>query len=79
MKLASKLPAAESLLFASIGVLALGEGEESTYALIVCDTTRPDEWQGPLLVLPDPEHPLAESERLAHLLGKAVGQGSIHL
>ncbi|MDQ7010306.1 MAG: hypothetical protein Q9M29_00660 [Mariprofundaceae bacterium] len=69
----------EILLFELIGIQAGKEGDADGLFIGVHEAL-PEGIDGRLyMVLPDPETPLAETERLAEMLGRAVGQGKIQL
>jgi len=69
----------ETLLFELIGVQA-GKKDDGGGLFIGVHEPLPDVMEkGLYLILPDPEAPLAETERLAEMLGRAVGQGKIQL
>jgi len=70
----------DALLFQLIGV-AKADRRCSEYALIVGESEMPDELPADALfvMLPDTENPLKENDRLAELLGRAVGLGKVHL
>jgi len=90
MKLYTRGTAQDQLLFLLLGIQVgddLGgklERNESCGLLLGNDEQLPSEWvKGtkslPYLRLPDTDHPLKETEKLAQLLARAIGQGEIHL
>jgi hypothetical protein len=69
----------EKLLFELIGVQAWdGSGNCGLFVGVNEPLSRAMQ-QEMYLVLPDPEHPLEQTEELAELLARAVGQGNIHI
>ncbi len=64
-----------ALLFATIGVSA-SEGKTEGAVIVDRESTIDDE-SGCYVRLPDPEAPLAETGRLARMLGRAVGLGQV--
>jgi hypothetical protein len=75
-----KADSQEVLLFQLIGI-AKAERPCSEYGLIVGKNEGSDELPVDALyvMLPDVENPLAENDRLAELLGRAVGLGKVQL
>jgi len=68
----------EALLFRALGIEAYVPGKPC--ALLLGRQARlPGEEDIPWLRLPDPEAPLDETQRLAEILGRAVGQGRVRL
>lgn len=83
MKLMVKGTQEEQLLFQLLGVTAM-ENEQNTqdvYGLLLGKDQRlADEELSQLYVrLPNVDHPLKETEELARLLGRAIGQGEVRL
>jgi hypothetical protein len=76
--LETKTSSEEGLLFQLIGIQAW-DGKRPAIVLVGADDDRPAEDACPYVVLPDPDHPLAETERLAAMLGRAVGLGKVEL
>jgi len=69
----------EILLFELIGIQGR-KGGDTDGLFIGVHEPLPEGIEGRLyMVLPDPEAPLAETEKLAEMLGRAVGQGKIQL
>jgi hypothetical protein len=70
----------EALLFQLVGV---GEADRqyAEYGMILGKSEVPGEFPADMLyvTLPDPDNPLMENDRLAELLGRAVGLGKVHL
>ncbi len=90
MKLLIRGTALDQLLFLLLGVQVGDDldgklkGKETCALLLGKDEPLPAQWdQGaktpPYLRLPDIDHPLRETEELARLLARAIGQGEIHL
>jgi len=90
MKLYTRGTTQEQLLFLLLGIQTGDdldgklERKERCGLLLGKDDQLPVEWgQGlklqPYLRLPDTDHPLRETEELARLLARAIGQGEIHL
>ncbi len=68
----------EVLLFRALGIEAYVPGQPCAL-LLGRQAQAPDEEDMPWLRLPDPETPLGETQRLAGILGRAVGQGRVRL
>jgi len=64
-----------ALLFATIGVSS-PEGETENVVIVDREGTVDDELSC-YVRLPNPEVPLAETERLARMLGRAIGLGQV--
>ncbi|MFQ5581166.1 MAG: hypothetical protein ACE5F3_00880 [Mariprofundaceae bacterium] len=69
----------ETLLFELIGIQGREEGNADGLFIGTHESVPEDIEERLYLVLPDPEHPLEQTEQLAELLGHAVGQGKIPL
>lgn len=67
----------DRLLFRSIGIQPLKD--ESGCAVLVGKGGRLPPDEALYVVLPDPDAPLAETDRLAEMLGRAVGLGKLQL
>ncbi|MDX8410471.1 MAG: hypothetical protein R8K46_01165 [Mariprofundaceae bacterium] len=74
----TKTSAEDRLLFELIGIQAW-DGKRPAIVLVGKEEDRPDDDTCPYVALPDPDHPLAETDRLAALLGRAVGLGKVEL
>ncbi len=67
----------DQLLFRSIGIQPPEDGWGDAILVGKGGKLPPDE--ALYLVLPDPDDPLAETDRLAEMLGRAVGLGKLRL
>lgn len=79
MKLKIRGSPKEELLFELIGVQRWDESERCGLFVGVNEPLPRAIQQQLYLVLPDPEQPLKQTESLAELLARAVGQGSIQI
>lgn len=68
----------EQLLFQLLGIAAR-KGDEPCGLLLGVDEPPPLDDQTPYLRLPDPDHPLRETEQLSKMLGRAIGLGEVRL
>jgi len=68
------------LLFQLAGI-AEADRQYAEYGLILGRDETPGDLPADALcvILPDPENPLMENDRLAELLGRSVGLGKVHL
>lgn len=79
MELKSRGSAQEQLLFQLLGIPAQQPEQQKTDSALLLGLEAPEPDEAPYLRLPDPDQPDGESERLARLLGKAIGIGRVHL
>lgn len=69
----------EQLLFQLLGI-ATRKGDVPCGLLLGVNEPAPEETDKiPYLRLPDPNHPLRETEQLSRMLGRAIGLGEVRL
>jgi hypothetical protein len=79
MKLHVKGTQDEQLLFQLLGIVPWTGESECGLLLGQSEPLTPGLERQLCLRLPDPDHPLQETERLARMLGRAIGLGEVRL